>query len=108
MKGAVFPLFFWLQASYHTAPMPIAAIFAALLTKVGVYATIRTFTLIFTGDAGFFPAVIGAVAGATMISGVRGDAAHYDISRILSFHIISKIGYTNGRATGRERECQNE
>src|SRR5690606_30018022 len=79
MKGGVFPLFFWLPASYHTAPMPIAAIFAALLTKVGVYAIIRTFTLIFTEDAGFFPAAIGVIAGATMITGVLGAAAHYDI-----------------------------
>ncbi len=93
MKGGVFPLFFWLPASYHTAPMPIAAIFAALLTKVGVYAIIRTFTLIFTEDAGFFPAAIGVIAGATMITGVLGAAAHYDVRRILSFHIISQIGY---------------
>src|SRR3546814_12221148 len=73
--------------------MPIAAIFAALLTKVGVYAIIRTFTLIFTGGAGFFPAVIAVIAGATMITGVLGAAAHYVIRRILSFHIISQIGY---------------
>src|SRR5690606_13176342 len=70
-----------------------AAIFAALLTTVGVYAIIRTFTLIFTEDAGFFPAAIGVIAGATMITGVLGAAAHYDIRRILSFHIISQIGY---------------
>lgn len=93
MKGAVFPLFFWLPASYHTAPMPIAAIFAALLTKVGVYAIIRAFTLIFTGDVGFFSTAIALIAAATMITGVLGAAAHYDIRRILSFHIISQIGY---------------
>lgn len=93
MKGAVFPLFFWLPASYHTAPMPIAAIFAALLTKVGVYAIIRAFTLIFTEDVGFFSNAIALIAAATMITGVLGAAAHYDIRRILSFHIISQIGY---------------
>jgi len=93
MKGAVFPLFFWLPASYHTAPMPIAAIFAALLTKVGVYAIIRTFTLVFTGEVDFFSTAIAVIAAGTMITGVLGAAAHYDIRRILSFHIISQIGY---------------
>ena len=53
IKAAVFPLFFWLPASYHTPPVAVSAIFAALLTKVGVYALIRMFTLIFDHDIGF-------------------------------------------------------
>ena len=48
LKAAIFPLFFWLPASYHTPPVAVSAIFAGLLTKVGVYALIRVFTLIFT------------------------------------------------------------
>jgi multicomponent Na+:H+ antiporter subunit D len=92
-KAAVFPLFNWLPASYHTASMPVAAIFAALLTKVGVYAIIRVFTLVFAHDTALFGPVIGAIAMATMVVGVLGAAAHYDVRRILSFHIISQIGY---------------
>lgn len=92
-KAAVFPLFNWLPASYHTASMPVAAIFAALLTKVGVYAIIRVFTLVFAHDAAFFGPIVGAIAIATMITGVLGAAAHHDVRRILSFHIISQIGY---------------
>jgi multicomponent Na+:H+ antiporter subunit D len=92
-KAAVFPLFNWLPASYHTASMPVAAIFAALLTKVGVYAIIRVFTLVFAHEAGFFGPVFLAVAVATMVTGVLGAAMHYDIRKILSFHIISQIGY---------------
>ena len=92
-KAAVFPLFFWLPASYHTAGAPVAAIFAALLTKVGVYAIIRVFTLIFPGETGYIGPVIAVVAALTMITGVLGAAAHYDVRRILSFHIISQIGY---------------
>ena len=92
-KAAVFPLFNWLPASYHTASMPVAAIFAALLTKVGVYAIIRLFTLVFAHDQALFGPIIGAVAIATMVVGVLGAAAHYDVRRILSFHIISQIGY---------------
>lgn len=92
-KAAVFPLFNWLPASYHTASMPVAAIFAALLTKVGVYAIIRVFTLVFAHDQALFGPIIGIVAMLTMVVGVLGAAAHYDVRRILSFHIISQIGY---------------
>jgi multicomponent Na+:H+ antiporter subunit D len=93
IKAAVFPLFSWLPASYHTPPIAVTAIFAALLTKVGVYALIRTFTLIFIRDMELTHGLILAVSGATMVVGVLGAAAHFDIRRILSFHIISQIGY---------------
>ncbi|MBE0593185.1 MAG: Na+/H+ antiporter subunit D [Gemmatimonadales bacterium] len=92
-KAAVFPLFFWLPAAYHTASAPIVAIFAALLTKVGVYALLRVFTLPFGGSLDFIGPLMGWIAGLTMITGVLGAAAHYDMRRILSFHIISQIGY---------------
>lgn len=92
-KAALFPLFFWLPAAYHTASAPVVAIFAALLTKVGVYAILRTFTLLFTGDAGYTGPIVGAIAAATMVTGVLGAASHFDMRRILSFHIISQIGY---------------
>jgi len=92
-KAAVFPLFNWLPASYHTASMPVAAIFAALLTKVGVYAIIRVFTLVFSHDHALFGPILAGIAIATMVVGVLGAAAHYDVRRILSFHIISQIGY---------------
>jgi multicomponent Na+:H+ antiporter subunit D len=92
-KAAVFPLFNWLPASYHTASMPVAAIFAALLTKVGVYAIIRVYTLIFAHDHALFGPLLGIIAMATMVVGVLGAASHYDVRRILSFHIISQIGY---------------
>lgn len=92
-KAAIFPLFFWLPASYHTAETPVAAIFAALLTKVGVYTILRCFTLIFDNENSFIGSWIGVLAGFTMVAGVLGAAAHYDIRRILSFHIISQIGY---------------
>jgi multicomponent Na+:H+ antiporter subunit D len=93
LKAAVFPLFFWLPASYHTAPAPIVAIFAGLLTKVGLYAMIRVYTLIYGGESEWLSPIIGVVAGLTMITGVLGAAAHYDIRRILAFHIVSQIGF---------------
>jgi len=93
IKAAAFPLFFWLPASYHTPPVPVAALFAGLLTKVGVYAMIRVFTLVFTGDPGFTRPLILWVAGLTMAAGVLGAMSQSDIRRILSFHIVSQIGY---------------
>jgi multicomponent Na+:H+ antiporter subunit D len=92
IKAAVFPLFFWLPDSYPTAPSPITAVFAGLLTKVGVYALIRTQLLLFPDDAR--PAtLLLVIAGATMVVGVLGAIAQDDIRRILSFTIVSQIGY---------------
>lgn len=93
IKSALFPLFFWLPASYHTPPVAVSAIFSALLTKVGVYALIRMFTLVFTHDVGYTHTLILVVAAATMVVGVLGAAAQSEFRRILSFHIISQIGY---------------
>lgn len=93
IKAAVFPLFFWLPASYHTPPIAISAIFAGLLTKVGVYVMIRMFTLVFVGDVGYTHTILLWVAGLTMITGVLGAAAQMEVRKILSFHIISQIGY---------------
>jgi multicomponent Na+:H+ antiporter subunit D len=93
IKAAVFPLFFWLPASYHTPPVAVSAIFAGLLTKVGVYALIRVFTLLFVQDIGYTHTLILILAGLTMVTGVLGAAAQNEFRRILSFHIISQIGY---------------
>lgn len=90
IKAAVFPLFFWLPDSYPTAPSSVSAVFAGLLTKVGVYCLIRVQTLLFPGELDGLVMVIGAL---TMLIGVIGAVSHTDMKRILSFHIISQIGY---------------
>ena len=90
LKAAVFPLFSWLPDSYPAAPGPVTAIFAGLLTKIGVYALIRTETLLFPGGQ---RTLLLWVAGFTMIVGVLGAIAQSDMKRILSFHIVSQIGY---------------
>jgi len=92
IKAGLFPLFFWLPDSYPTAPGAITAVFAGLLTKVGVYAIIRSQTLLFPPDAqqGSFLLVL---AGFTMVIGVLGALAQDDLRRMLSFHIVSHIGY---------------
>jgi len=93
IKSAVFPLFFWLPPSYHTPPVAISSFFAGLLTKVGVYAMIRIFTLIFLADSIFTHNLLLVLAGLTMVTGVLGAAAQNEFRRILSFHIVSQIGY---------------
>ena len=92
IKAAIFPLFFWLPDSYPTAPTPVTAVFAGLLTKVGVYAIIRTQTLLF--PEGTRPGtLLLVVAGLTMVVGVLGAIAQDDVKRILSFNIVSHIGF---------------
>ena len=93
IKAALFPLFFWLPSSYPTPPVAVSAIFAGLLTKVGVYSLIRVFTLLFVAEPQFTHALLLVVAGLTMITGVLGAVAQYEFRRLLSFHIISQIGY---------------
>ncbi|MFM7064276.1 MAG: proton-conducting transporter membrane subunit [Actinomycetes bacterium] len=90
LKAAVFPLFSWLPDSYPAAPSPVSAVFAGLLTKVGVYAILRMQTQWFPGTN---RTLLLVVAGATMVVGVLGAIAQSDIKRILSFHIVSQIGY---------------
>jgi len=92
IKAAVFPLFFWLPVSYDVPPTTISALFAALLTKVGVYSMVRTTMLLFPESDFVFP-VLAIIAGFTMVLGVMGAASEYDFRRVLSFHIISQIGY---------------
>jgi len=94
IKSALFPLYFWLPASYHTTSVSASAIFAGMLTKVGIYALIRLFTLI------YIPALTSGVlylllacAGFTMLTGVLGAASQFNFRRILSFHVISQVGY---------------
>ena len=89
-KAAIFPLFSWLPDSYPTAPTTITAVFAGLLTKIGVYVLIRFFTLMELDDLG--PLLL-VISGLTMIIGVAGALAQDDVKRILSFHVVSQIGY---------------
>lgn len=93
IKAGAFPLFFWLPASYHTPLVAVSAVFAGLLTKVGVYALYRFFSVIFIGDIQYTHTIILWLGILTMLTGVLGAAAQFEFRRILSFHIISQIGY---------------
>ena len=93
-KSGAFPLYAWLPAAYHTLPAPVLALFAGLLTKVGVYAVLKATTDMLPGAmTPWLSEALGWVAAATMLMGVLGAAYHWDMRRILAFHIVSQIGY---------------
>ena len=85
IKAALFPLFFWLPASYHTPNITVTSVFAGLLTKVGVYVIIRFFTLFFVQDQEFWLNLFLIIAGFTMVVGGMAASTHYDTRRISIF-----------------------
>ena len=92
-KAALFPAFFWLPASYHTPSFTTSAVFAALLTKVGVYALIRVFTLVYDSDGTPIQTVLLWGAVLTMVVGALGALSQSSIRRVLNYGIISSVGY---------------
>lgn len=95
IKSAVFPLYFWLPSSYHTPPSAIAAVFGGLLTKVGVYALLRVFTLIFIPDE-FTSTMFTIVATATLLTGAFGAFIKRNIRKLFSYLIVCHIGFLIG------------
>jgi multicomponent Na+:H+ antiporter subunit D len=94
IKAGLFPLFFWLPASYHTPPAAVGALFAGLLTKVGVYALVRVFTLLFHDAAGGMYTVVLVLSATTMVVGMIGAVGQRDFRRVLSFNLVGHIGFT--------------
>lgn len=92
IKSAVFPLYFWLPSSYHTPPSAVAAIFGGLLTKVGIYALYRMFTLIFVPDDGLKMIFI-VLAVMTILTGALGAVIKTNMRRLFSYLIVCHIGY---------------
>ena len=86
-------LFFWLPGSYSAPPMAIAALFGALLTKVGIYALFRTFTIIFYHDTLITHTIIGVMAGITLVVGCMGAIAYKDLRLIASYNVVIAVGF---------------
>lgn len=93
LKAGAFPLSFWLPASYPVVSIPTLALFAGLLTKVGLYALVRVSTLLFPDVWPLSRTLLFVVAGLSMAVGVLGAVSQFEIRRILSYHIVSQIGY---------------
>jgi multicomponent Na+:H+ antiporter subunit D len=94
IKAGLFPLFFWLPASYHTPPAAVGALLAGLLTKVGVYAMIRVFTLLFPDPNARVYTILLVLSAVTMVIGLIGALAQRDFRRVLSFNLVGHIGFT--------------
>ena len=92
MKAAAVPVNFWLPASYHTPRVVASALFAGVLTKVGVYALLRTLVMLFPPERAELSFLIGLVAVATMAVGALGALAQSDLRRLLGYFVISGIG----------------
>ncbi len=98
LKAGLFPFHLWLPASYHTAPLTVAAVFAGLLTKMGFYALLLLFAGVFGVGAGGIGAaqlvpLLGWFAAATMLVCVAGALAQTDMRRLLAYHVIAQVGY---------------
>ena len=103
LKGAFFPLWFWLPDTYWTPPIAVAGLFGGILTKVGVYAVARTFPLVFaqappegmdpTSSRTLLLVIFACAAPFTMFLAVLGAVSHRNIRRILAVHVISQVGY---------------
>jgi len=92
MKAAAFPVNFWLPASYHAPRITVAALMAGLMTKVGVYALIRSVIMLVQPDEAVISNVIAFVAVATMITGAIGALAQDDIRRMFGYLVIAGVG----------------
>ncbi len=93
LKAGLFPLYYWLPNSYPILPAPLAALFSGMLTKVGVYVLLRTFGTVLPHGLTGVHTLLAWLAGATMILGVLGALSRNFIRGILSYHILSQIGF---------------
>jgi multicomponent Na+:H+ antiporter subunit D len=98
LKAGLFPLFFWLPASYHTAPIGVAAALAGLLTKVAFYACLRVLVVVFGVGTGVptvsgMPPLLALLAGATMLVSVLAAIGQVDVRRLLAFHVMGQVAY---------------
>jgi len=97
LKSAVFPLWFWLPDTYHTCSISIVALFGGVLTKLGIYALIRIYPMVFAAHSlGERSAVVVALslgAGLTLVLAALGALGMGRLRRVLALVLVSSIGY---------------
>ena len=93
MKAGLFPFYFWLPHSYPTLPTPVAALYSGVLTKVGIYVLLRLFCTVLPHELHSAHSVLAWLSGLTMLLGVIGAISRNYIRGILSFHILSQVGF---------------
>ena len=93
IKAALIPLHFWLPGAYSHIPSGVAVFFGGVLTVVGVYSMVRVFALVLGHDQAFFQPILLTMAGLSMWFGALGAIAQRDFRTLLSWDIISQVGY---------------
>jgi multicomponent Na+:H+ antiporter subunit D len=92
IKAGLFPLYHWLPNSYPILPTPLAALYAGLLTKVGVYVLIRVFGTALPHDLALPRQLLVPLAVLTMLAAVFGALSRHYLRGILAFQVLSSIG----------------
>lgn len=90
---AALVIFMWLPKAYAVLNTELAALFAALMTKVGAYALIRFFTLLFDHHPGITHPLLVFMSCITMLIGAFGVIAYKDIKKIAAYQVILSIGF---------------
>jgi multicomponent Na+:H+ antiporter subunit D len=93
LKAGVFPLYFWLPKTYPTLPFAVSGYFAGMLTKVGVYVLFRMFATVLPSNLEVVPSLMGWLSLGTMLFGVFGAMSQKTIRGVLSYHVLSQVGY---------------
>ncbi|GAB2557224.1 Na+/H+ antiporter subunit D [Gracilibacillus alcaliphilus] len=92
LKAGLF-LYFWLPGSYSVPSTVVGALFGALLTKVGIYAMFRFFSLLFYHEPAITHTIIGVLAGLTLVGGSIGAVAYKDIRLVASYNVVIAVGF---------------
>ena len=91
IKAGLVPLMFWLPATYPTLSGPVAALFAGMMTKLGVFALLRTVPLLMADTP--IPRLLVWIGVGSALLGVLAALSEYEVRRLLGFHIVSQVGY---------------
>lgn len=95
LKAAILPLYFWLPKAYASAPAPVAALFA-IMTKVGIYAILRVYSLIFGDSAGGLEALeqpwVWWLSLATLAAAGVGVMAARDLRLLVAYLVLVSVG----------------
>jgi multicomponent Na+:H+ antiporter subunit D len=91
IKAGLAPFLYWLPATYPAFSGPVAALFAGMMTKLGVYALLRTVPLLMRESA--LPGILVWAGAISALLAVLAALSEYEVRRLLGFHITSQVGY---------------